>query len=137
MCVCFVFFFKQKTAYEMRISDWSSDVCSSDLQTLADIIIGVAEDFEPDALAQKRAQRLARTTAQADMDMPVSQRGHAELLGDPRRKPRANREMRVTPRIGEPHLFAPLATALSIVDHLSNKKNGRGFVSERHSQKGK
>src|SRR3546814_1915920 len=28
-CVCF--FFKQKTAYEMRISDWSSDVCSSDL----------------------------------------------------------------------------------------------------------
>src|SRR3546814_3224965 len=38
MCVdrdgdVFVFFFKQKTAYEMRISDWSSDVCSSDLQT--------------------------------------------------------------------------------------------------------
>src|SRR3546814_1221628 len=27
-----VFFFKQKTAYEMRISDWSSDVCSSDLR---------------------------------------------------------------------------------------------------------
>src|SRR3546814_4129085 len=27
----FVFFFKQKTAYDMRISDWSSDVCSSDL----------------------------------------------------------------------------------------------------------
>src|SRR3546814_1860577 len=31
---CF-FFFKQKTAYEMRISDWSSDVCSSDLLTRA------------------------------------------------------------------------------------------------------
>src|SRR3546814_7841101 len=30
-----VFFFKQKTAYEMRISDWSSDVCSSDLRTAA------------------------------------------------------------------------------------------------------
>src|SRR3546814_3186749 len=30
LCFCF-FFFKQKTAYEMRISDWSSDVCSSDL----------------------------------------------------------------------------------------------------------
>src|SRR3546814_5272392 len=29
--VSFIFFFKQKTAYEMRISDWSSDVCSSDL----------------------------------------------------------------------------------------------------------
>src|SRR3546814_4757659 len=34
--MCFLcFFFKQKTAYEMRISDWSSDVCSSDLQNMA------------------------------------------------------------------------------------------------------
>src|SRR3546814_4167207 len=31
LILCF-FFFKQKTAYEMRISDWSSDVCSSDLR---------------------------------------------------------------------------------------------------------
>src|SRR3546814_19397706 len=30
----FFFFFKQKTAYEMRISDWSSDVCSSDLRMI-------------------------------------------------------------------------------------------------------
>src|SRR3546814_9489372 len=35
MCAfCFFFFFKQKTAYERRISDWSSDVCSSDLNGL-------------------------------------------------------------------------------------------------------
>src|SRR3546814_2417684 len=32
-CLYFFFFFKQKTAYEMRISDWSSDVCSSDVTT--------------------------------------------------------------------------------------------------------
>src|SRR3546814_4606583 len=31
MSLIMLFFFKQKTAYEMRISDWSSDVCSSDL----------------------------------------------------------------------------------------------------------
>src|SRR3546814_2425092 len=31
-----IFFFKQKTAYEVRISDWSSDVCSSDLQPLVE-----------------------------------------------------------------------------------------------------
>src|SRR3546814_6599136 len=31
VCLTFFFFFKQKTAYDMRISDWSSDVCSSDL----------------------------------------------------------------------------------------------------------
>src|SRR3546814_2397564 len=34
MC-CDFFFFKQKTAYEMRISDWSSDVCSSDLKSFS------------------------------------------------------------------------------------------------------
>src|SRR3546814_3067746 len=34
MPLSFFFFFKQKTAYEMRISDWSSDVCSSDLIVL-------------------------------------------------------------------------------------------------------
>src|SRR3546814_9695988 len=41
-CICsvFFFFFKQKTAYEMRISDWSSDVCSSDL---LEEVIGAAE----------------------------------------------------------------------------------------------
>src|SRR3546814_18983620 len=37
-CLLFVvFFFKQKTAYEMRISDWSSDVCSSDLTSVENI----------------------------------------------------------------------------------------------------
>src|SRR3546814_16868840 len=47
-----VFFFKQKTAYEMRISDWSSDVCSSDLLRLGGIghggvgVIPVALDAE-------------------------------------------------------------------------------------------
>src|SRR3546814_10474976 len=39
--VC-LFFFKQKTAYEMRISDWSSDVCSSDLGD--DLQLGEARD---------------------------------------------------------------------------------------------
>src|SRR3546814_9025931 len=37
-----IFFFKQKTAYEMRISDWSSDVCSSDLRA---IVGGVYKGF--------------------------------------------------------------------------------------------
>src|SRR3546814_1914947 len=35
MSSIFFFFFKQKTAYELRISDWSSDVCSSDLPSVA------------------------------------------------------------------------------------------------------
>src|SRR3546814_17137925 len=46
MIGCF-FFFKQKTAYEMRISDWSSDVCSSDLAEL-----GSTNDWLADAARQ-------------------------------------------------------------------------------------
>src|SRR3546814_2971650 len=41
------FFFKQKTAYEMRISDWSSDVCSSDLRYDDGIGDGRVEDPDP------------------------------------------------------------------------------------------
>src|SRR3546814_18473048 len=41
MCSVILFFFKQKTAYEMRISDWSSDVCSSDLRFLPALRTGV------------------------------------------------------------------------------------------------
>src|SRR3546814_5030865 len=42
-----IFFFKQKTAYEMRISDWSSDVCSSDLEVGIDFdLFDVAEIFK-------------------------------------------------------------------------------------------
>src|SRR3546814_9653599 len=36
VCHLYFFFFKQQTAYEMRISDWSSDVCSSDLHAAED-----------------------------------------------------------------------------------------------------
>src|SRR3546814_1000989 len=39
MCFFVFFFFKQKTAYEMRISDWSSDVCSSDLAGVDDVLL--------------------------------------------------------------------------------------------------
>src|SRR3546814_3862887 len=42
---CVVFFFKQKTAYEMRISDWSSDVCSSDLPPARRPLRGLAGSF--------------------------------------------------------------------------------------------
>src|SRR3546814_7090266 len=40
MLSCCFFFFKQKAAYEMRISDWSSDVCSSDLRAHQAVEIG-------------------------------------------------------------------------------------------------
>src|SRR3546814_2948894 len=42
----YFFFFKQKTAYEMRISDWSSDVCSSDLYGLHERLAQLREHHE-------------------------------------------------------------------------------------------
>src|SRR3546814_11834450 len=54
-------FFKQKTAYEMRISDWSSDVCSSDLVGLDAHEMAIAEEFVAAADRQLVAQqRLGR-----------------------------------------------------------------------------
>src|SRR3546814_4996711 len=50
------FFFKQKTAYEMRISDWSSDVCSSDLAFSASTISAINKKLDGSlaAFAQRR-----------------------------------------------------------------------------------
>src|SRR3546814_7293767 len=56
--IVLVFFFKQKTAYEMRISDWSSDVCSSDLgidhvrvaAQVGDVVFGVGRELAQELL---------------------------------------------------------------------------------------
>src|SRR3546814_17586536 len=63
-----IFFFKQKTAYEMRISDWSSDVCSSDL---SDPYVRIVKPFKS-ANASHRAGRLYLAIAAAE-DKPVVQ----------------------------------------------------------------
>src|SRR3546814_8897940 len=57
VCRGFFYFIKQKTAYEMRISDWSSDVCSSDLQTEKHRQRDIAAGTQQQAFAQQ-AQRL-------------------------------------------------------------------------------
>src|SRR3546814_4044400 len=62
------FFFKQKTAYEMRISDWSSDVCSSDLNALVGtMVLRQAEDAFGDRVEQ-RLVRSARDAARRRVD---------------------------------------------------------------------
>src|SRR3546814_2977992 len=91
-CMCWhgVFFFKQKTAYEMRISDWSSDVCSSDLRFLQQrrvdrgghVVTGLFQDVA-DALVG-RGQRLGlgqpgEGADGVDAAVEVVQRGRAQL----------------------------------------------------------
>src|SRR3546814_5023723 len=75
------FFFKQKTAYEMRISDWSSDVCSSDLRcTLRGQAF--AGDDRGDVLEGRR--RAARPRTRLRLDGP-GRRADVPQLRDPAR----------------------------------------------------
>src|SRR3546814_8943568 len=91
MMYCFCFFFKQKTADEMRISDWSSDVCSSDLvsgvfhsahQFLADDqLLDLRSAFvnaEDTHIAEEALDRgLAHIAGAAmDLDRPVGDPAH-------------------------------------------------------------
>src|SRR3546814_5668151 len=81
------FFFKQKTAYEMRISDWSSDVCSSDLPHRRAVGIGAQLDV---------AEGLYRRQLPVDDD----RRGGALAVGVGRRAHAAGRDQHVLPADG-------------------------------------
>src|SRR3546814_2529412 len=72
-----IFFFKQKTAYEMRISDWSSDVCSSDLHADAVLRPGAARGGPLGALLLRaRALGLHRPAdRRTAADQPAGPRG--------------------------------------------------------------
>src|SRR3546814_16659725 len=77
------FFFKQKTAYEMRISDWSSDVCSSDLR---DVIIEpdeaqIAEIGERVDVEIGEAQEQRRRDGQREEQPQRGERGRHEGQG--------------------------------------------------------
>src|SRR3546814_10369522 len=67
----FVFFFKQKTAYEMRISDWSSDVCSSDLDHRHPHgnLTGRGKTALAQIIGLRHAERPARTVLHAEFDL--------------------------------------------------------------------
>src|SRR3546814_4334466 len=69
--LAFVFFFKQKTAYEMRISDWSSDVCSSDLL----VRTAVEAQLATDRIADQAAHAVESTQRR----LVVVQRLHRQI----------------------------------------------------------
>src|SRR3546814_8047955 len=72
MSLLLFFFFKQKTAYEMRISDWSSDVCSSDLLRAA---------FRCLTLSSRNPRRVMRAVLGArDCAAPGHRTGNAEKI---------------------------------------------------------
>src|SRR3546814_17309103 len=72
------FFFKQKTAYEMRISDWSSDVCSSDLLAA----LGLSLSDVVDALERNNANRGAGYVERGGEQILIRVPGEASDEGD-------------------------------------------------------
>src|SRR3546814_9678940 len=94
VCLCLIvllifFFFKQKTAYEMRISDWSSDVCSSDLAAQCLDRVGLADlaGTRASALSYGDQRRLEIARALASdptlliLDEPAAGMNHVEEIG--------------------------------------------------------
>src|SRR3546814_7091558 len=79
------FFFKQKTAYEMRISDWSSDVCSSDLHLHGrlhfDALSGIAAMIDPVGHLRQfqRIVDLLSPPLPDRLDLDRCRRSHVEL----------------------------------------------------------
>src|SRR3546814_7500854 len=89
--VVFFFFFKQKTAYEMRISDWSSDVCSSDLSFFPKPAYRPVEQVGTDLAAQAAQEpafaawikrNLAPHRQPGYHAVFVSLKAHGEVAGD-------------------------------------------------------
>src|SRR3546814_2162299 len=80
------FFFKQKTAYEMRISDWSSDVCSSDLKLAA--LDRVRENIQnvpggpPDVLQPRRVLDQQGEFVPTDAKLGIGGRELRQAPGD-------------------------------------------------------
>src|SRR3546814_21066938 len=88
-----VFFFKQKTAYEMRISDWSSDVCSSDLRPfcrfddveVSDILLeglGIMRRDVPDTLGLRAGSCLHLVIARVGVGGQMANIGDVDDMGD-------------------------------------------------------
>src|SRR3546814_11542905 len=102
--VCF--FFKQKTAYEMRISDWSSDVCSSDLQ-----------------LAKKCRQPFRRKNEQSP-----TKNTHTPNIRTETRRPGTSSDMRSTKKI------LALTFIDTLLSSQRTRKIGRASCRERVCQ---
>src|SRR3546814_5731088 len=105
-CGCMFFFFKQKTAYEMRISDWSSDVCSSDL---AAVHAALAEPA-----------RIGR--GPTDSEPQRQRRDERDQQGEREKQPMALRQSR------KPHL-----AALRTVIRAETVRLAPGWRSEEHT----
>src|SRR3546814_19967064 len=85
-----IFFFKQKTAYEMRISDWSADVCSSDLSRgdVSELNMSASRlsSREKRTCARSPGGRLASSITSPVCVSRIATAGHSSAFGPPTRE---------------------------------------------------
>src|SRR3546814_10316010 len=113
------FFFKQKTAYEMRISDWSSDVCSSDLPVLH-LVEGVHGSWQAPPGRRHRPCRDHRRgpgpaprspgpegmRGRSDTGKPSAQKKHGRGWGQRRMRYPASEKLEIIRTVEQSHLSA-------------------------------
>src|SRR3546814_7093691 len=117
------FFFKQKTAYEMRISDWSSDVCSSDLAGDE-----IAHRLAPRFGVRRRGERVGEDVGQDD----ARRRAIVEDLARPRHRRfrfgKARHVLRVASEQHGHRVARPDGIALLVMIEARRHEIGRGHV---------
>src|SRR3546814_6988272 len=133
----FIFFFKQKTAYEMRISDWSSDVCSSDL---LDALSVRREDFLE---AHKRVQPSAMREIMIQMPtVRWDDIGGVDEARDrlregvelPLKDPDAFRRLGIRPAKGF-LLFGPPGTGKTLLAKAVARESEANFIAVKSDRK--
>src|SRR3546814_17170326 len=113
------FFFKQKTAYEMRISDWSSDVCSSDLVGRERVRLGIAcARGDELVIAVRRHWKMHIASEDAGLAKAGDEARHVKF-------PKLERSMHLSPSVelawNEPkRIYATSLSRLPRIVHRSN-----------------
>src|SRR3546814_10767964 len=128
---CFFFFFKQKTAYEMRISDWSSDVCSSDLLLKRRNLVIVETKRQQARIVERRAKKrvvpaLAAPLLIAQLRITMAQLVKHHLLARAHHVCAQRFAIQRRPLIARrQHQFAELLASRAPSPHVSGQRQDR------------
>src|SRR3546814_9336710 len=126
------FFFKQKTAYELRISDWSSDVCSSDLEHLDLDMPRIGEIFlDVDGVVAECSLRLLLASRHHFRHLPgLGDNLHAASAA----ARRGLEQDGITDQIGRAHVCTPVTNALPVCRLLLVKRKNKLAKTRNHTQ---